>query len=101
MRKHDPQLQEDGFHLLLPHAAAHVDELMADFQEETQPGLRRWFLELIGAARSPRAFSLLVEQLKSSDDSLRSWAAHGLRDLNTPDARQALFDAGVQKSRRD
>jgi hypothetical protein len=29
MRKHSPQIQEDGFHALLPHAAEHVDELMA------------------------------------------------------------------------
>jgi hypothetical protein len=96
MRKHDPQLREDGFHLLLPNVAAHVDELIVDFQNETDRGLRCWFLELIGAARDPKAFALLAEQLKSSDDSLRNWAARGLQGLNTPAARQALLDAGFR-----
>lgn len=90
MRKRDPQSQEDGFHLLLPNVAAHVDELIADFRSETDHGLRCWFLELIGAARAPHAFDLLAEQLESSDDSLRDWAARGLENLNTPEARQVL-----------
>jgi hypothetical protein len=95
MHKHDPQLQEDGFHLLLPNVAAHVDELIVDFQNETDHGLRCWFLELIGAARDPKAFALLAAQLHSSDDALRSWATRGLENLNTPAARQALFDSGL------
>lgn len=54
MRSHDPQRQEDGFHLLLPHAADHLDELIAQFeQEQDDHGLRCWLLELIGAAESP------------------------------------------------
>jgi hypothetical protein len=93
MRKHDPQLREDGFHLLLLNVAAHVDELIVDFRAETDHGLRCWFLELIGAARDPKAFNLLVDQLNSGDDSLRSWAQRGLEKLDTPEARQALFDA--------
>jgi hypothetical protein len=31
MRRHDQQAKEDGFHLLLPCAAEHVDELIAEF----------------------------------------------------------------------
>jgi hypothetical protein len=54
MRRHDPQAREDGFHLLLPHAAEHTDELIAEFsQERHDHGLRCWLLELIGQARSP------------------------------------------------
>ena len=98
MRKHDPQTSEDGFHFLLPHAAEHVDALMADFQVEKDHGLRCWFLELIGAARSANAFDLLREQLQSSDEALRYWAIHGLQDLDTPEARRVLFDAGVRRS---
>jgi hypothetical protein len=100
MRKHDPQLREDGFHLLLPHVAAHVDELIVDFQNETDHGLRCWFLELIAAAEAPQAATLLAEQLKSPDDALRSRAARGLEKLNTPAARRALFDAGPGTDRR-
>src|SRR5438876_6374956 len=97
MRKHNPQTSEDGFYFLLPHAADHVDDLMAEFQKEKDHGLRCWFLELIGAARSAKAFDLLREQLQSTDDGPRYWAIHGLQQLNTPEARQVLFDAGVGK----
>jgi HEAT repeats len=95
MRKRSPQTMEDGFYALLPHAAEHIDELMAEFQTEKDHGLRCWLLELIGEARSEKAFDLLCEQLQSSDESLRSWAIRGLRKLNTKEARRALFDAGV------
>jgi hypothetical protein len=96
MRKHSPQTSEDGFYALLPHASEYIDELMAEFQAEKDHGLRRWLLELVGEARSEKAFDLLCEQLQSSDESLRDWAIRGLRVLNTKEARQALFDAGVK-----
>jgi len=61
MRKHDPQLQEDGFHMLRPHAAEHVDELIAEFRAEKKDhGLRCWLVELIGDARSEAARPLLT-----------------------------------------
>ena len=94
MRRHDPQAREDGFHLLLPHAAEHIDELIAQFaQERHDHGLRCWLLELIGKARSPQALSVLIEQLHSDDESLRSWAAKGLEQLDTRQARQVLWKA--------
>lgn len=95
MRKHNPQTREDGFHFLRPHAAEYIDELIAEFQTEKDHGLQCWLLELIGEARSAKAFDLLREQLHSSDESLRDWAIRGLRVLNTKEARRALFDAGV------
>lgn len=97
MRKHNPQTSEDGFHFLLSHAAEHVDELMAEFRTEKDHGLRCWFLELIAAARSSKAFDLLREQLRSEDEGLRYWAIDGLQQLGTPEARQLLFDAGVPR----
>jgi len=100
MRKHNPQMQEDGFHLLLPRAAEHIEALMEDFSREQEHGLRCWLLELIGEARSPKAFGLLREQLRSSDESLRDWAIRGLQQLGTPEARQTLCDAGVGGGRR-
>jgi HEAT repeat protein len=94
MRKADPQLREDGFQLLRDHAAEHLDELIAEFgREENDHGLRCWLLELIGEARSERAFPLLAEQLHSSDETFRSWAVLGLQDLRTKAARQALYQA--------
>jgi hypothetical protein len=98
MRKHDPELRERGFHLLRPHAADHVEALLADFVRESDHGLRCWLLELIGDAQSPLAFDLLSEQLRSSDDAFQDWAARGLRALDTPEARALLFHAGVGKS---
>jgi hypothetical protein len=94
MRRRDPQAQEDGFHLLLPHAADHVEELIAEFrQQRNSHGLRCWLLELIGEARSPLALPLLVEQLYSDDESMKSWARHGLEKLDTKQARQELWKA--------
>lgn len=94
MRRHDPQAKEDGFQLLLPHAADHIDELIAEFaQERHDHGLRCWLLELIGEARSSQALPVLTEQLHSGDESLRSWAAKGLEQLGTKQARQELWKA--------
>jgi HEAT repeat protein len=94
MRSHDPQRQEDGFHQLLPHAADHLDELIAQFeQEQDDHGLRCWLPERIGAARSPAALPLLRTQLDSDDEALRSWAAAGLAGLSTPEARTLLWRA--------
>lgn len=94
MRRRDPQAREDGFHLLLPHASEHVDELIAEFAAERDDhGLRCWLLELIGQARSEAALLLLVEQLHGQDPSLRTWAARGLECLDTKAARQELWKA--------
>ena len=92
MRKHDPQLQEDGFHDLALIAHDHVPELMAEFAAEKDHGLRCWLLELIGMAKSPAAMGLLVEHLDSDDESLRDWAIRGLRLLDTRESRRILWE---------
>lgn len=80
----------------LPHAAQHVDELIAAFTDERDDhGLRCWLLELIGDARSPRALPLLVEQLHSDDEALQSWAIRGLMKLDTKPARTELWKASA------
>lgn len=94
MRRGDPQRREDGFHQLLPHAADYLDELLAQFEQESDDhGLRCWLLELIGAARSPAALPVLSAQLASNDEALRDWAVTGLEKLNTPEARTLLWRA--------
>jgi hypothetical protein len=94
MRRHDPQLMEDGFWLLRGHAAEHTDELIAEFgREDNDHGLRCWLLELIGEARSERALPLLAEQLHSSDEAFQRWAVRGLEALGTKAARRALYQA--------
>jgi len=91
MRRHDPRLAEDGFHQLQQIAGEHVDELIVEFSRERDRGLRCWLLELIGQARSPRAFDLLVAQLRSEEEALRRWAERGLRLLDTKEARRLLW----------
>jgi len=93
MRSKDPQEREDGFHFLLPHAADHIDELIAAFRQEQDGGLRCWLLELIGDARSPTALDVLAEQLYGDDDSLRAWAVRGWRKLDTKPAGYELWKA--------
>jgi hypothetical protein len=96
MRRHDPQVQEDGFHWLLPRAAEFVEPLLTEYCHETDHGLRCWLLELIGEACDPRTLPVLLEALGSQDESLRYRAVRGLQLLGTPDARKALFDAGAE-----
>jgi hypothetical protein len=93
MRSHDPQKQEDGFQLLRPNAAQHLEELITEFNREPDHGLRCWLLELIGEARSADALPVLVAQLHGDDESLRSWAVKGLEQLNTKPARHQLHQA--------
>ncbi|MCP2246162.1 HEAT repeat domain-containing protein [Lentzea aerocolonigenes] len=89
MRRRDPQLREDGFWALKPHAAEHVDELIEAFHAEQDHGLRAWLFELIAEARDPKALPLLVRHL--ANEELRMYAVHGLKALNTKEARTALY----------
>jgi hypothetical protein len=93
MRSSDPQLQEDGFHSLLPHAADFVPELIEAFEAEADHGLKCWLLELIGEARSGDAFKLLAAQLRGRDEALRYWAIRGLESLGDERSRRLLWDA--------
>jgi hypothetical protein len=93
MRKHNPQLQEEGFAILRPHAHEYVDELIEEFGRETDLGLRCWILELLGEAKSPSAFPLFIDVLLGNEENLWSWAIRGLHKLNSKQARQALWEA--------
>jgi hypothetical protein len=93
MRSKDAQTQEDGFHLLLPHASECVPQLIAEFRSEKQHGLGCWLLELIGSAKSPDAFEFLGEQLRCDDNAFRFWEIAGLKNLNTKESRTLLWEA--------
>jgi hypothetical protein len=100
MKKHHPQLQEDGFHLLLPHASLYVEELIQVFEKETELGLKCWFLELLAATKSSMALPLFIENASLSDKklvSLKDWAIHGLKNLDTKESRCILFKLGINK----
>lgn len=101
MRRHDPQRNEDGYHMLLPVAHEHVDELIEAFQEEHDDhGLRCWLLELIGEARSEKALPVLAEQLNSSDEQLQAQAERGLKLLNSKEARRLCGGTARRKELR-
>ena len=93
MKNRDPQIQEEGFHLLESHASDYVHELIEEFNNETDHGLRCWLLELIGSAKSPVAFDFLAIQLRSEDEHFRYWAHRGLEILDTKEARTLRWEA--------
>jgi hypothetical protein len=94
MRSDNSNQQEEGFHLLLPHAGKFVDDLIAEFRKETDYGLKCWLLELLGHARSEKAFSLFEEQLSVGNLSFHDWAVVGLQKLNTKESRALLSKIG-------
>jgi hypothetical protein len=79
---------------LRENAAAHAAELIAAFQTEPDERVRRILLSVICQARLPEALLVFVEQLHSEDESLRYRSERGLRSLNTPASRKALWEAG-------
>jgi hypothetical protein len=93
MRRHNPQLQEDGFDVLRSLAGEYISEILTEFGREHDHGLRCRLLELIGEARSERALPLLTEQLHATDPALRDWAIRGLQKLDTREARHASYKA--------
>jgi hypothetical protein len=93
MHKHDPQLKEEGFALLAPHAHEFIDELIDEIQNEQEHGLKCWLLELLGESHSEKATIVFQQYLKHEDEGFRYWAAQGLHTLNTKRARQILWDA--------
>lgn len=93
MRSRDPQMQEEGFHWMSPHAAEHLSELIQEFEQEESHGLRCWLLELIGASMSPEAVEFLATQLRSTDPRFRFWAIRGLNEIGTREARTHLWEA--------
>ncbi|MCP2322271.1 hypothetical protein HDA40_000778 [Hamadaea flava] len=91
MRRRNPQLAEDGFHRLRDIAADHIEELIEEFNNERDHGIRCWLLELIGDARSDRALPVLAAELHGDDAALRDWAVRGLQNLDTPESRRLLW----------
>jgi hypothetical protein len=90
MRKHDPQLQEDGFGLVREAAGERLDDLIAAYSAEDDLGIKCWLLEL-GDVRSPAALPVLSNALTGQDESLRDWARRGLELLDTKGARKILW----------
>jgi hypothetical protein len=80
---------------LRQNAAAHADELIAAVRAERDERVRRILLGILAQAPPPEALPVLIEHLRSPDESLRYYAEAGLRSLNTHEARKALWEAGL------
>lgn len=91
MRASDAMTQEDGFHWLLPRAHEHVEELIREFENEKNIGLRCWLLELLGEAKSDLALPVFQECINDNDEMLRGWAISGLETLDTRESRTTLY----------
>lgn len=91
----DAQLQEEGFHILLPHAHEYVAQLIEEFSPETDPGLRCWLLELLAEAKDPNTLPFFLEYRQSDERGLKTVVNRGLIQLHTKEARRALWEAGI------
>jgi hypothetical protein len=79
---------------LQQNAASHAAELITAFRAEPDEHVRRILLGIIYEAQLPEALPVFVEHLRSGDEVLRYWSEQGLRSLNTPESRKALWEAG-------
>ena len=85
---------------LQENASSHAAELIAACRAERDERVRRILLGIICEAKLPEALPVFVENLRSEDESLRYWAEAGLRSLNTPESRKALWEAGQPRASR-
>jgi hypothetical protein len=84
---------------LKENAVSHAAELVAAFRAEQNVGMQCILLGVICDAKLPEALPLFTEHLHSDDELLRYWSEEGLRALNSPEARKALWEAGRGKRR--
>jgi hypothetical protein len=79
---------------LQANSSSHGAELIVAFRAEPDLRVRRILLGMISEARLPEALPLFAEGLSSEDEILRYWSEQGLRSLDTPESRKALWEAG-------
>ena len=68
MRKHDPQLQEDGYGLLLVHAADCHAELVLALRDPKNDDLCGSLLSLLATAPREEDLPLFVQALRGADE---------------------------------
>ena len=78
-------------------ASSHGAELLAAFESESDLRVRGILLGIIGEAKLSESLPILVENLRAADESLQVCAERGLRLLNTPESRKALWEAGKRR----
>ena len=78
LRSRDPMVYEDGFHWLIGHCDAYIDELIELMVAEAKPSIRGKFVEVIGHSRNEKVIPFLEEELKHENSEVRSWAYSAL-----------------------
>jgi hypothetical protein len=84
---------ETAHFALRKYANTYIEDLISEFRNVTDPGVRQYLLELIGEARSPKALPVLTEVIQGDEEPSWSWAIYGLRDLESREARKVLWEA--------
>jgi len=100
MRSSNGDTSESGFGWIDDRAAEFVPQLIAAFWDDDNARIQGWLIELIGDATSPAAMPFLLERLHDDDELIRDWAILGLRQLNTKEARTALWRSGYATDAR-
>ena len=77
----DSLTYEEGYHWLLGYLNDHLDELIEQMLEESDPDRRSRFVELLGHSGNPKVIPILESELKSSHAEVRSWAYSSLLHL--------------------
>jgi HEAT repeat protein len=95
MRHSNPAINEEGYGLLLPYAADYVPQLIQAFKSDENAQIRGLLMELIGAAQAPAALPFLRACLHDESETVRNWAVDALRQMNTREARTALWQSEI------
>ncbi len=84
---------EWGLSILRNHAPEHVAEFIQALQAPEHESVRWLLLEAVGATHSDAVVPLLAGYLQGSDSDLWYWAIRALWEIDTKEARRALWEA--------
>lgn len=83
---------------LAGHAAdAGTAQLVDAYRAETDGRVQRLIMSILAETASPADLPLFVETLAGAHEDNRQWAAVGLHNIGTPEARRALWEARSRK----
>ena len=75
------------------HAKHHLPELIETFRTDTSDEVGLYVMMALEMARLPESIPFLAEVLPQGNSTFTPYAERGLRDINTPEARSALWEA--------
>jgi hypothetical protein len=75
------------------HASLHLPELIETFRTDSSDQVRLFVMMALEMARLPESIPFLAEVLRQGNSDFTPYAERGLRDIDTPQARAALWEA--------